>query len=467
MTTKRQRRQSGHRHSIRGRGPVAEPRVVDELTERTLHRRAVEAAIWGMPIVSFDAMRQAFLRDAGAKYNDIVFWSAPADWQLQITTPNASANYVFIAINTKNGPLVLDIPEAVGAGLYGSINDSWQTPLADIGPKGDDAGKGGRYLLLPPGHSDEVPDDFIPVHMNTFGGYSALRVIPESSSHADVAKALALVQRMSVYLLAQAAGPPEQHYIDMSDRLFDGIVRFDETFYESLARMIQEEPVRPRDLVAMGQLRSLGIEKRKLFHPDELTCTVLDGAIIEAHEIFKHAVTVGEPYWPGVQWMVPGEGEAAATAFTFQTDDRLEIDERAMTFFLGCAPPKKLGAASVYLWATHDERGELLEGSNTYRLHIPPDVPAKQFWAVTVYDLDTAAFIRESPRVELNSFDENVVVNGDGSVDVYFGPSALEAQRSNWVYTAPGERWFAAFRFYGPLTPLAEKTWALGDFCRE
>ena len=99
---------------------------------------------------------------------------------------------------------------------------------------------------------------------------------------------------------------------------------------------------------------------------------------------------------------------------------------------------------------------ELLDGSNTYRLRVPPDVPAKQFWAVTVYDLETAGFIRESPRVELNSFDENVVVNDDGSVDVYFGPSALEAQRSNWVYTAPGKHWFAAFRFYGPL-PSADR----------
>jgi hypothetical protein len=463
VTTKRQRRQPSHRRSARPRGPVAEQRVVDELAERTLHRRAVEAAIWGMPIVSYDAMRQAFLRDAGAKYNDIVFWSSPADWQLQITTPNASAHYVFIAINLKEGPLVLEIPAAVGAGLFGSINDAWQTPLVDVGRRGVDEGKGGRYLVLPPGHSDDAPDGFIPIHMHTFGGYSLLRVIPDSSSHADLANALALVQRTSVYLLAQASDPPKQHYIDMSDRIFDGIVRFDESFFASLTRVINEEPVQPRDLVAMGQLRSLGIGRGKPFHPDELTRQVLDGALLEAHEIFKHGVTVGEPYWPGIQWMMPGSGIGPRTGFTFETDDGLAIDERAMVFFLACAPPKKIGTASVYLWAAYDERGELLDGGNTYRLRVPPDVPAEQFWAVTVYDLDTAGFIRESPRVELNSFDENVVVNGDGSVDVYFAPSALEAQRSNWVYTAPGKHWFAAFRFYGPLLPLTEKTWMLGD----
>ena len=463
MTTKRQRRQR-IRRDIRARGPVTEQSVVEELIERTVHRRAVEAAIWGMPLVSFDAMRQACLRDAGAKYNDIVFWSSPADWRLQITTPNASAHYVFIPINTKSGPLVIDIPEAAGAGLFGSINDAWQTPLADVGPQGIDEGLGGRYLLLPPGHSDDVPGEFIPVHMKTFGGYCLLRVIPESSSDADTAVALELVQCMSVYLLAQAADPPEQHYVDMSGRLFDGIVRFDTTFFESLARMIAEEPVQPRDLAAMGQLHSLGIGKSKSFHPDALTCKVLDGALVEAHEMFKHAVTVGTPYWPGIQWMMPGEGIGPRTASTFETDDALEVDERGMTFFLGCAPPKRIGAASMYLWATHDERAEPLDGSNTYCLRVPANVPASQFWAVTVYDLDTAGFIRESPRVELNSFDQDLVANADGSVDVHFSPSALEARQSNWVYTAPGRRWFAAFRFYGPLLPLTEKTWMLGDF---
>lgn len=59
----------------------------EDLAHRTIERRAVEAAIWGMPIVSFDAMREAFFRDAGAKYGDIIFWSKPSDWKNQTTTP--------------------------------------------------------------------------------------------------------------------------------------------------------------------------------------------------------------------------------------------------------------------------------------------------------------------------------------------------------------------------------------------
>jgi hypothetical protein len=34
-----------------------------------------------------------------------------------------------------------------------------------------------------------------------------------------------------------------------------------------------------------------------------------------------------------------------------------------------------------------------------------PDVPAKQFWAVTLYDRETCGFIREMPRAGLDSYD--------------------------------------------------------------
>jgi len=74
-----------------------------ELAERKLHRRAVEAAIWGMPLVNTDAMRQAYFRDVGAKYKDICYFSKPADWRFQVTTPNASTNYVYFNFNLKMG----------------------------------------------------------------------------------------------------------------------------------------------------------------------------------------------------------------------------------------------------------------------------------------------------------------------------------------------------------------------------
>lgn len=121
----------------------------EDLARRTIERRAVEAAIWGMPLVNTGAMRQAYFRDVGAKYNDICYFSKPADWKFQVTTPNASTNYVYFNYNLKDGPVVVEIPAAVGAGLLGSMVDAWDEPMNDIGPAGEDQGKGGKYLLLP------------------------------------------------------------------------------------------------------------------------------------------------------------------------------------------------------------------------------------------------------------------------------------------------------------------------------
>jgi hypothetical protein len=116
-----------------------------EVPQRTIKRRAVEAAIWGMPFVSVDAMRQAYFRDAGAKYNDILYFSKPSDWRFQFTTPNASTLY--FNFNLKDGPAVLDVPPTIGAGLFGSLVDAWEVPVTDVGPSGDDQGKGGK---IPP-----------------------------------------------------------------------------------------------------------------------------------------------------------------------------------------------------------------------------------------------------------------------------------------------------------------------------
>src|SRR5271170_6750915 len=114
--------------------PAAQQLSPKDLAQRTIDRRAVEAAIWGMPLVNTDAMRQAYFRDVGAKYNDICFFSKPADWCFQVTTPNASTHYVYFNFNLKDGPIVLDVPAAVGAGLLGAITNAWDEPLTDIGP---------------------------------------------------------------------------------------------------------------------------------------------------------------------------------------------------------------------------------------------------------------------------------------------------------------------------------------------
>jgi hypothetical protein len=432
-----------------------------ELARRTIERRAVEAVIWGMPIVSIDAMRRAFFRDAKASYGDIVYWSKPSDWKNQTTTPNASNLYVYFNFNLKDGPVVLEFPAAIGAGLYGSMMDAWQVPIVEVGPQGEDQGNGGKYLLLPPDFKGDPPTGYIVVHSTTYNGHALFRAIPATQSDADIAKAMALVKQQRLYPLSQAANPPQQRYIDMFGQLFDGIVRYDDTFYDSLARMLNEEPVHERDMVAMGQLRSIGIEKGKEFKPDAATRDILTKAAAEAQAGFIDYLTTHLIlYWPGSQWGI-SMATGPKTAFTFETADFLDVDERGAMFFNAYAPPKKLGAGTFYLPTFKDAAGQRLQGDKTYRLHVPPNVPAQQFWAVTVYDLETSGFIRDAPRISLDSYDQKMQRNVDGSVDIYFGPGAPSGKENNWIWTARDKSWFPYFRFYAPEPALFDKTWTL------
>jgi hypothetical protein len=435
----------------------------NDLARRTVERRAVEAAIWGMPLVNTDAMRQAYFRDVGAKYNDICYFSKPADWKFQVTTPNASTNYVYFNYNLKDGPVVVEIPAAVGAGLLGSMVDAWDEPMNDIGPAGEDQGKGGKYLLLPPDFKGDTPAGFFPVRYPTYNGYALYRAIRASSSDADVAAALALVKKLRVYPLAQQANPPEQRFIDIHGKTFDGIADFDERFFDRLNRMVQEEPVLPRDLVVMGMLKSIGIEKGKEFKPDAAMQNILRAAVREAQTQFVEGLTsYSHPWWPDRNWSPP-DPRGVKTGFTFQTADALDVDARGWANFAAFALPKKTGESLVYLFTFRDSRGERLSGERAYTIRIPANVPAKQYWSMIVYAVDTAAFFREAPVITLDSYNQSMQRNADGSVDIYFGPKAPAGKEANWIYTAPGKAFFPAMRFYDPDKPLFDKTWKLPD----
>ena len=82
----------------------------------------------------------------------------------------------------------------------------------------------------------------------TYNGYALFRAIPKGASEADVSNAIAMVRNLRLYPLSKAGNPPEERFVDMSGELFDGIVRFDESFYASLAQMINEEPVLAQDI---------------------------------------------------------------------------------------------------------------------------------------------------------------------------------------------------------------------------
>lgn len=440
-----------------------------ELAQRTMERRAIEAVIWGMPAVNFDRMYQAMVHDAnaGEGSNKVVFWSRPSTWKNQTLTPNPDTIYLMPFFNTKDvGPVVLEIPPADSGSITGSVDDCWQTAIEDVGPAGVDKGKGGKYLILPPGYKDHVPSGYIPMPSATYQSYALLRSNLKSGSDADIANAVAYGKRVKVYPLSQAHHPPDTQFIDAIDVVYDATIPYDLRFFQSLDRIVQTEPWLERDRAMIDPLKSIGIEKGKPFNPDAATQEILKRAVLEAHARFQslYENVFLQTFNEGTHWAFPASAEfAKAIQSDYADTDIYPVDTRGLTYSFVFFSAKHIGAGQYYLMAINDKAGKAFDGSGTYRLSVPANPPVTLYWSATAYDRATHALIRNMQWSSRASTTPGVQKNGDGSVDVYFGPKSPAGKESNWIPTDPKGKFEVLFRFYGPQKPLFDKSWKLTD----
>jgi len=383
-----------------------------------MERRAVEAVIWGMPAVNYDRMHQAAVRGANVGFNQIVYWSRLPDWKIQTLTPNPDAIYLTPFTNTAEvGPVVLEIPPADEGSITGTVMDVWQSALEDVGPAGVDRGKGGKYLILPPGHKGTVPAGYVPLASDTYQGYALLRSVPKSGGESDVAKAVAYGRRIKLYPLSDANAPPATTFVDVVDVVYDSTIPYDLRFFESLNRVVQSEPWLERDKAMIDQLKSIGIAKGQPFNPDAKTRAVLNDAAREAHQwlVARYESSFSSPFYEGGHWALPGSRELLEGQATFfARPDVYPVDVRGVTFSYAYFTPKHLGTGSSYLMTIADKEGQLLDGGTTYRLTVPANAPVRQYWSATVYDRATHAPIRNAkwPTARLRRLDSKRTPTG-------------------------------------------------------
>jgi hypothetical protein len=149
----------------------------------------------------------------------------------------------------------------------------------------------------------------------------------------------------------------------------------------------------------------------------------------------------------------------------FEVDGARNLNARASFYFgyTGVTPAMAVthpGAGSDYAIAFRDAQKKAFDGAKTYRLHLPPNVPVNNFWAVTVYDTQTRSMLQTSqPYPTVGSQSDGFQKNADGSYDVFFSPEPPAGKKGNWVQTIPGKSWFTILRMYGPLEPWINKSW--------
>ncbi|MFC7286765.1 DUF1254 domain-containing protein [Herminiimonas glaciei] len=438
-------------------GPVDSHALYDELD----FQRACQTYLWALPIVSFAEWQHQHEKVFGAPDGQLVIYESYQD-KLGILTANATTPYIMSFANLhRTGPLVIDFP--AGA-MAGGVGDFWQRSVTDMGETGPDRGQGAKYLLLGQGQSVADTTGYSVVQMpmnNIMFGVRSLEADPQKSKD--------LIAKLSIYPLSQKNNPPPTKLISPAGRRWNQGQPRGLAYWKRLHAILQEEPVEPRDRMMMAMLIPLGIEKDKAFDPDQRQLEILQqgadvGELMAMNFSFNKRFE-GARYRADASWVYVLELKDPDQEDDYYT----QLDQRTAWFYEAVTASKGMmsrsaGLGQAYLGSYHDKAGHWLDGSKTYRLRVPPNPPAKQFWSLTVYDTRTRCLIDNPQGIgDKSSRMPELVKNADGSVDIYIGPKAVPGFEANWIPSIPQRAWFAYFRLYGPLEAYLDASWPLSD----
>jgi hypothetical protein len=486
--------------TLKFRDGIPDQATADKLYDQLDLQRGISAFLNGLRGVSIYAARQG-IREAGVKDNEgVLIFSGLMDAQSLFLTANADTVYFIANIDLTKGPMVIETPPD----SLGLFDDLWFRWVIDFGAPGPDRGLGGKYLLLPPGYDGPLPE----------GGYFIGR--PTTTSVALLGRSFlvnndpkpaveTIKSRLKIYPyvpgsygtsigafltgkapLAPLSKPGTLTFIEGTGLSMNTIPPNDYSYYEMLDALVQEQPAEALEPEIGGQFAAIGIVKGKKFAPDARMKKILTDAVAIANGAgrtvsFTPRESEGFGYYgptskwlnplfiSGYDFMRPPPEITKEGVKQFPYTGAHTLDARAAFFYVatGVTPAMIMrlpDVGSQYLFGITDSSGEPFDGAKTYKVTLPPNIPAAKFWSFTVYDNQTRSMLQTDqrfPRAGSQSFPSPAAAaNEDGSITVYFGPKKPDgAQDGNWIQTLPGKGWFVILRLYSPLEPFFNKSW--------
>ncbi len=460
------------------------PETAQTLRDELLFQRATQTYLWALPLVNTLGMKVGSEKVFGAGFNVLPVWKRRLDAKTLVTTPNSDVIYAmgYVDLGT-DGLLVFEAPP----NLQGILLDAWQRPIpvdggrffGDVGLPGPDAGKGGKFLLLPPGFKDAVPEGYFVYRSPTNTVFVFLRAFYQDPK--NLAPAVALIEQSKIYPLNGKETARPMQFPDASGVPVDMLPIRDGSAFDELKKLVESEGTSLADSDGLGMLASIGIAKGKPFEPDAKTRQILEHAAKTAYKMSRvigfEDVVAGRSLriYPDRRWINPmADATPEHLGGPFDLGWRrvaggyLDLDARIWFFtnYYSVSPgmlSQTPGRGAKYMIAFVDGSGSNLSGGSSYRLLLPADIPAANFWSVTLYEAENGSGLANGqPFPSLGSRDMPVQ-NADGSTDLHLGPTAPAGKERNWLATVPGKGYFAVLRLYGPTAAAIDKSWKPGD----
>jgi hypothetical protein len=441
----------------------------EALRDDLYYQRAIFAYQTMLPVLNTIGMRDGSEAVFGQGYNILPIWKDRMDSRTWVPTPNADVIYSMSYLDLKEtGPLVVAAPPNV----IGMFTDFLQRTITDVGLIGPDRARGGLYLLLPPDYGDKIPQGYFAYKSRTYNVFLFFRTIMAKGDNGpDPKPAVARAEQTRVYpLWTPEKDVKPMQFPNASGKRINMMYPTDNAFWTKLKAFVDYEPVSAIDPELRGVLASIGIIKGQPFNPTAKQQELLQKAVTTAPKIILALRQLGRSdrrdlYYKDRHYQNTWAGATAG----WMQDSYLDVNQR-MSYFqvaYSSAPAmvmRTLDAGSKYPFTTQDANGDFLNGSNTYKLHLPPNPPAKLFWAVTAYNITDGTMV-EAPQLmpSINGYNK-VATNSDGSVDLSFAPQKPgDVPASNWIQTISGRNFLVALRLYGTGVEFFDQTWKPDD----
>ncbi|MCH2183027.1 MAG: DUF1254 domain-containing protein [Mariniblastus sp.] len=444
--------------------------TVEKVYENLDRSRGIEAFLDLVPLASVEGMRRGMESVGIDKANKILLYEELMDSNSLFLTGNTDTIYAIGLLDLKrDGPTVVEIPPGAGPG---TVNDAYFRFVIDMGAPGPDKGQGGKYLILPPGYEGEIPEGYFVANSRTYINWLPLRgFLVDGKTDAAVKM---WTEGLKIYPLADADKPPALEVVNGTGKVMNTIHANDFTFFAEVDDVIQREPVEFLDPEIRGNLAAIGIQKGKPFQPDARMKRILTDAVAVANATaralaFRPRSETIRYYGPNSAWFSAFDGGDYRWLIEKGRGGRNK-DARTLFFYIATVNTpamvlEMVGVGSQYALAVTDSEADYLDGSKRYKLTIPADVPAKDFWSLVVYDPQTRSMLQTGQLYPSRNNERNrdMKANEDGSTTIWFSPEPPEGQEANWIQTVPGKGWFVCLRLYGPLKPWFDKTWRPGE----